>query len=54
MTAFMLIFEERTNDNMYRKKLLAFFFMIISECITSTDENISTYAENILLEVCFF
>lgn len=53
--AFMAIFEEiQTVENTFRRKLLGFFFMIISECITSTDREISRFAENILLEVCYF
>jgi len=55
--AFMSIFDEIQsveNNGNFKRKLLGFFFMIISDCITNPDREISRYAENILLEVCFF
>jgi hypothetical protein len=54
-TAFMQIFDEvGSNENSFKKKLLGFFFMIIQDCMTSADIEISRSAENILLEVCTF
>lgn len=44
----------KTDDAALKRKLLNFFFMIITDCITSRDSEIHRYAENILLEVLFF
>jgi hypothetical protein len=51
----MGIFEEVSNiEAQFKNKLLGFFQLIISECITSSDREISLSAEYILLEVCSF
>ena len=53
--AFMQIFDEaQAAENSFKKKLLSFFFMIIQDCVSSSDREISHFAENILIEVCFF
>lgn len=53
--AFMMVFEEnQSTENLFKKKLLSFFFMIITECITSADNEISLFANNILIEVLYF
>lgn len=53
--AFMMVFEEnQSTENLFKKKLLSFFFMIITECISSADNGISLLANNILIEVLYF